>query len=82
MARIADVIVIIIGFALLAVLVAYKLYLFIRYKDDPVKREWLIFSTQIYPKKIARFMADANYDEKHPRSAATGSSHKRSPQAH
>jgi len=82
MARMADVVIIVIGLALLAVLVVYKLYLFVRYRDDPVKREWLIFSTQIYPRKIVRFMVDSDYDEKHPRSVPATSEQKRSSQVH
>jgi hypothetical protein len=50
---------------LMAVLSVYKLFQIYRYRNDPVKRKRLLNTTQVYPKKIKRWILDENYNEKH-----------------
>ena len=50
---------------LMAVLSLYKLVLIYRYRNDPAKRNALFHTTEVYPKRISRWMVDQNYNEKH-----------------
>lgn len=40
----------------------YKLVLWFRYRNDPEKRERVVYSGQIYPEKIRRFLMDEKMD--------------------
>jgi hypothetical protein len=77
-----DLILNVIGIALLIVLAGYYLMLFYRYRNDPVKREWLLARTQVFPERIRRFIEDADYNEKHAKPVPPTSGHKRSTRQH
>ena len=42
----------------------YKLALWWRYRHDPEKRQSVIFSTQLYPARLARLLTDDDGDRK------------------
>jgi hypothetical protein len=60
MARTLDLILIAIFVAVFAALTIYKVILAFRYRDDPAKREALISTGQVYPKRLMRFIFDEN----------------------
>jgi hypothetical protein len=62
MAKVLDIILLTVFAATLAGLSVYKLILWFRYRDDPVKREALISSGQVYPKRLARWLLDEDAD--------------------
>lgn len=64
MARIADLILIGIAVAGWAALLVYKLVLMRRYRDDPKKLEGLIWTDQVFPKRIHKWLIDENYDNR------------------
>jgi hypothetical protein len=64
MARIADLILIGIAVAGWAALLVYKLVLMRRYRDDPKKLEGLIWTDQVYPKRIHRWLIDEDYNSR------------------
>ena len=58
MARLVDVILIVVAFGIYAALLLYKLILFYRYRNDPAKREMLIWQPQVFPDLLKRFILD------------------------
>ena len=58
MAEIIDTIVTMALLAMMMALALYKLFLWFRYRNDPVKREALISSGQLYPKRLAKWIFD------------------------
>ena len=64
MAKVLDIILIVVFVAGIAALSLYKLILFFRYRNDRVKREALISSDQVYPKGLARWMIDEDADKR------------------
>lgn len=56
MAKIAAVIFDALIGVLFVFLVGYKMLLLFRYRDDPAKRERLLWKNQVYPKWLARFI--------------------------
>jgi hypothetical protein len=48
--------------ALILGLSIYKLVLWFRYRNDPEKRERVVYSGQIYPEKVRRFLMDEKMD--------------------
>ncbi len=62
MAKIIDIILIMLLVVGLAAVTLYKLVLWFRYRYDPAKREALIASGQVYPKWLARFIFDEDAD--------------------
>jgi hypothetical protein len=64
MARILDVALIVTCLAVYMGLSAYKLLLLWRYRNDPAKREALISTTQLWPKRLHRFLIDEDADRK------------------
>ncbi|MGO8788751.1 MAG: hypothetical protein ACLQVL_15400 [Terriglobia bacterium] len=62
MAKLADVILIVVAFGIYAALLLYKLILFCRYRNDPAKREILIWQPQVYPDRLKRFFLDEHVD--------------------
>jgi hypothetical protein len=41
----------------------YKLALWFRYRNDPVEREKIVYSSRIYPEKVRRFLMDEKRDK-------------------
>jgi len=64
MAKLLDMILIVVFVAGLAALSLYKLILLFRNPNDPVKREALISSGQVYPKRLAEWIFDEDADTK------------------
>jgi uncharacterized membrane-anchored protein len=64
MARVLDIILIVALAAGFAVLSLYKMTLLYRYRDDPVKREALISSGQVFPKWLARWVFNEEADRR------------------
>lgn len=60
-----NIAVVILSLVLAVVLSIYKLVQIYRYRNDPVKRERLLNTTQVYLEKIRRWILDENYNEKH-----------------
>lgn len=69
MGRGAGLIYIIVWLVILAVMSIYKLVMIYRSRNDPAIYEWYLNQTKVFPENIRRFIEDAGYDEKHPRSA-------------
>ena len=55
--------------AIFVALVAYKLFLLFRYRNDPAKREVLTSSGLIFPKRLAKWIYD-EYSETAPRKSS------------
>jgi len=62
MAKVLDIILMVALVAGFAALSLYKLILWFRYRDDPVKREALISSGQVYPRRLAKWIFDEDAD--------------------
>jgi hypothetical protein len=62
MARTLDLVLIAIFFIVFAPLTIYKVILSFLYRDDPAKREALISTGQVFPKRLMRFIFDENPD--------------------
>ena len=62
-ARVAGIIFSIVILAQVIGLSIYKLALWFRYRNDPVEREKIVYSGQIYPEKIRRFLMDEKADK-------------------
>jgi hypothetical protein len=60
-----DFIIVILSVVLTAVLSVYKLVQIYRYRKNPAILDRLINTTQVFPKRIARWLVDENYNEKH-----------------
>jgi hypothetical protein len=58
MARIFDVVLIAISLGGCAAMTLYKLILMFRYRNDREKLEWLVWTNQVFPKRLHRFMYD------------------------
>jgi hypothetical protein len=56
MAKVLDMLLLVVSAAGFAALSLYKLILLFRYRNDPVKREALISSGQVYPKRLAKWI--------------------------
>ena len=62
MARLMDVILIVVAFGIYAALLLYKLILFYRYRNDPAKREMLVWQPRVFPERLKRFILDEHAD--------------------
>ena len=62
MAEIIDTFLIIAMLAMIVALALYKVILWFRYRKDPIKREALISSGQVYPKRLAKWIFDEDAD--------------------
>ncbi len=63
---IAGIVADMIGIGLLALILGlslHKLVLWFRYRNDPEKRETVVYSGQIYPEKVRRFLMDEKMDD-------------------
>lgn len=62
MARILDLILIVISVGGFVALLGYKLVLMSRYRNDPAKLQALVWTDQVFPKRLQRFIynEDAN----------------------
>lgn len=76
MAKVLDVILIVIGFGVYAALSLYKLILLYRFRNDPAKREALVWTTQVYPKRLTRFILDEDADMSARKASASKSGRK------
>ena len=63
MARILDLILIVVSVAGFVALLLYKLVLMFRYRDDPAKLQALVWSDQVFPKRLHRFIYDEDADK-------------------
>lgn len=74
----ADLTYIFVMLVVVAAMSVYKLVMIYRSRNDAAKYEWYLNQTAVFPEKIMRFMQDAGYDEKHPKSAPATKARKRS----
>ena len=63
MARILDLILIVVSVAGFLALLIYKLVLMFRYRDDPDKLRALVWTDQVFPKRLQRFIYDEDADK-------------------
>ena len=74
--KILDVILIVILLSTLVALALYKLLLLLRYRNDPAKREALISTGQVFPKRLAKFLFDEDAGTSGSKGSPPNSSHK------
>ena len=63
MARILDVILILISVGGCVAMLVYKLVLMHRYRNDPAKLQGLVWTDQVFPKRLQRFIYDEDADK-------------------
>ena len=54
----ADLIILGLWFVGVLSMLVYKVWLWFEYRHDPVKREALVFSTQLLPRRLMKFVLD------------------------
>lgn len=76
MAKVFDIILLTVFAAAFAGLSLYKLILWFRYRDDPAKREALVSSGQVYPKRLAKWIFDEDADTRATKASLPNLGHK------
>ena len=71
MARALDLVLIAVSIVGFLALLVYKLALMYHYRDDPAKIQSLVWTDQVFPKRLQRFIYDENADQAGKDSAPT-----------